>query len=187
MSGSTWIARALGGRILRRTLRTPMYLLLKNLSSGLVPLIKSTGDGWQPPRLQSFHGYISLAKCDSALYQHLFPMGLSPTIPSSILWSGLNQRVQNQRSKEGPSGMSSRLPFTPAMQTVAPAGAREVGSSSANASSPNRELSSSPYLMLSPVAPVAVFGTIPLAGIYTGLVGSGMTMLDNTTAFINIP
>ena len=66
-------------------------------------------------------------------------------------------------------------------------GAREVGSSLANASSPNGELSSSPYQALSPVAPVAVFGTIPLAGIYTGLVGSGMTMLDNTTAFINIP
>lgn len=73
------------------------------------------------------------------------------------------------------------------MWTMAPAGARENGSSLANASSPNGELSGSPYLVLSPVAPVAVLETSELAGIYTGLAGSGMTLLDQTTAFVNIP
>jgi len=48
-----------------------MHFLPKNLSSGLVPLIKFTGNRWRPPRLQGVHGYISMAGRDTALYQYL--------------------------------------------------------------------------------------------------------------------
>ncbi len=57
MTASTSIARDLWAVILRERFDAPMHFLPKNLSSGLVPLIKFTGNRWRPPRLQSVHGY----------------------------------------------------------------------------------------------------------------------------------